>query len=162
MFYQKPIETVVFAEVHKYLTWNGVTGSSTWVDTRGGELSKKMLFQICESCLFIHLRHPGRSCSIMFFLSGGFYVSLARWISWCFWICFLYPSAFFSEVLIPNYSPSPTNVRFLPPHLVVHPTNRKWVSSPWLFSWDKWGQCPPKKLGWTNPLTKWDEPPSSH
>ena len=24
--------------------------------------------------------------------------------------------------------------------LVVHPTNRKWVSSPWWFQWDKWGQ----------------------
>ena len=27
-------------------------------------------------------------------------------------------------------------------YLVVHPTNRKWGPQPWLFSWDKWGQCP--------------------
>ena len=35
----------------------------------------------------------------------------------------------------------------------AHPTNRKWGPQPWWFQWDKWGQDPLKKLGWTNPLT---------
>ena len=51
-----------------------------------------------------------------------------------------------------------------PPWLLggEHSTDRKWVNQPWWFQWDKWGQCPLKKLGWTNPQKRWtwDEPPS--
>ena len=40
------------------------------------------------------------------------------------------------------------------------PTNRKWVSSPWWFQWDKVGAMSTYNWGY-NPLTKWDEPPST-
>ena len=43
--------------------------------------------------------------------------------------------------------------------------HRNWVGEPkpWWFQWDKYvgASRPQIYLGWTNPLTKWDEPPSS-
>ena len=48
-------------------------------------------------------------------------------------------------------------------YLVVHPTNRKWVSSPWWFQWDFCGGKSSTNITGvrTNPLTKWDEPTSN-
>ena len=43
-------------------------------------------------------------------------------------------------------------------HLVAHPTNRKWVSSPQFFEWIN-PTYPIYNWGY-NSLTKWDEPPS--
>ena len=36
-------------------------------------------------------------------------------------------------------------------YLVAHPTNHKWVTTLVISMGFLWGQCPLKKLGWTNP-----------
>ena len=39
-----------------------------------------------------------------------------------------------------------------------HPTNRKWVSSPWWFQWDRWGPCPFITRVNQPTYDPWDEP----